>query len=1098
MSGEISSKTSLVPSRFDVAVFDLDGVVTDTARVHFQAWKETFDTFFEMRGRHEGTGFAPFTADDYRRYVDGRPREDAIRAVLAARGAELPEGSACDGPEVESVHGFAKRKDGLFLEHIRSKGVDVYPSTVALIRRLRGLGFKTAIVSASRNCTEVLRSARLEYLFDARVDGHDAATLGLQGKPAPDAFLEAARRLGTAPSRMIVVEDAIAGVAAGYAGGFGVVIGIDRTGDGADLKIAGADVVVADLNQIEIDWDDVLTARRFATKVKPDVHRLDPFIAQSGTATRRPEAAVNPDPWLFSYDGFDPAVEGRRETLFAVGNGYVVTRGAAAEARADDVHYPGTYLAGGYNRLTTQIEGRPVEHEDLVNLPNWLPVTFRIDDGDWFELRGVTILDYRQTLDLKRGLYTRTLRVRDPHGRETSLVEQRFVHMADKHLAAQHVTVRSENWSGRLTVRAMLDGEVVNAGVPRYQQFDGKHLRASAATAIAPDSMLLQAETAQSQLRIAQAARLNVGGNDGVSDIDKRTIEEPARVGYDIIIPMSPGASVAIEKIVALYTSRDRAIADPATAARTAIARAGTFYALLQSHERVWEHLWQHCDLHLLDAETDEAYDAHLAVRLHIFHLLQTASPHSMELDTGIPARGWHGEAYRGHIFWDELFIFPFLILRLPILARSLLLYRYRRLNEARWAAQRAGFRGAMFPWQSGSDGREETDLVYFNPHSGNWIKDNTHLQRHIGPAIAYNVWQYYQATGDAEFLYVYGAEMMFEVARFLVSIAQWNESRGRYDICGVMGPDEFHDRYPGNAAPGLDNNAYTNVMAAWCIARALDLFELLPDERCDELCRSLQIEQEELVRWEHVGRKLYLPFQTDGILSQFEGYDTLREFDWDTYRRKYRNIMRLDLLLEAEGDSPNHYKLSKQADVLMLFYLFSAEELEEIFSRLGYTFEPETIPKTIDYYLRRTSHGSTLSGIAHAWVLARSCRQRSWSLFAEALQSDIADIQGGTTREGIHLGAMAGAVDLLQRCFSGLELRGNELRFHPALPDELKRLSFQIRYRGHSLNVDITADELTLASDASGARAITVAVLDRHISLRPGDRTSVPLTRPL
>jgi len=208
-----------------------------------------------------------------------------------------------------------------------------------------------------------------------------------------------------------------------------------------------------------------------------------------------------------------------------------------------------------------------------------------------------------------------------------------------------------------------------------------------------------------------------------------------------------------------------------------------------------------------------------------------------MELDAGIPARGWHGEGYRGHIFWDELFICPLLNLHLPILARAPLLYRYRRLDEARWAARQAGFRGAMYPWQSGSDGREETDVMYFNPRSGNWIKDDAHLQRHVGAAVAYNVWQYYQATGDTEFLYSFGAELMFEIARFWASIAQWNETRGRYDICGVMGPDEFHDRYPDREAPGLENNAYTNVMAVWCIARALHLFELLPS--CVKPCES-------------------------------------------------------------------------------------------------------------------------------------------------------------------------------------------------------------------------------------------------------------------
>jgi beta-phosphoglucomutase family hydrolase len=1084
----------LAPLKFDAVAFDLDGVVTDTARIHSKAWAHAFNDLLTPRAESEGHAFAAFTQEDYLKYVDGRPRHEAIRIFLAARGITLEEGAASDGPDADSVHGLAARKNRFFLECVRNQGVEVYPTTVALIRRLRALGLKIAIVSASRNCHEILRAARLGRLFDTSVDGQDAEVLALSGKPAPDTFLEAARRLGTSPERTVVVEDAIAGVAAARAGGFGLVVGVDRAGRKADLTAEGADLVVSDLGELELEVDDPPTGPSRSGKAKSDIRRLDPFLARSGVETPAPEAAAAIDPWLFVRDGFDAAVEGRRETLFAVGNGYFVTRGAAAEAGADDVHYPGTYLAGGYNRLTTQIDGRTVEHEDLVNLPNWLFLTFRIDHGEWFDLRHVELLDYRQELDLRHGLYIRSVRFRDMQGRETGLLERRFAHMGDKHLAGQHVVISSHNWSGRLTVRAMLDGKVANRGVPRYRQFGGEHLRVLQATADSPHAMFLQVETKQSRLGIAQAARLDVTVRPTETAPHTHAIADTARAGHDFGIEMVPGGKVDVEKIVAIYTSRDRAIADAESAARDAIKRVGGFEELLRTHALAWDHLWRRCDLHLLETAADGPHDTHLAVRLHVFHLLQTAAPNTIELDAGIPARGWHGEGYRGHIFWDELFIFPFLNLRLPVLARALLLYRYRRLPAARWAARAAGLRGAMFPWQSGSDGREETDVMYFNPLSGNWIEDETHLQRHVGAAVAYGVWQYHQSTGDMEFLYIYGAEMLFEVARFWASIAHWNEGRARYDIRSVMGPDEFHDRYPDSDAPGVDNNAYTNVMAAWCICRALDLFELLPGERCRELCEMLHLDREEIAYWEDVSHKLYLPFGEDGILSQFEGYHALREFDWAAYKRKYGNIMRLDLILEAEGDSPNRYKLSKQADVLMLFYLFSAEELGEIFAHLGYPFDPESIPRTINYYLQRTSHGSTLSGIVHAWVLARSRRQLSWPLFTEALRSDIDDIQGGTTREGIHLGAMAGTIDLLQRGFTGLELRGSELHFHPALPDELRRLSFGLRYRKHSLTIDITHAELTLTSDPSGAEAISIVVDGRSVSLRPGDHKSFRL----
>ena len=221
----------------------------------------------------------------------------------------------------------------------------------------------------------------------------------------------------------------------------------------------------------------------------------------------------------------------------------------------------------------------------------------------------------------------------------------------------------------------------------------------------------------------------------------------------------------------------------------------------------------------------------------------------------------------------------------------------------------------------------------------------------------------------------------------------------------------------------------------------------------------------------------MYVPFHDDGIISQFEGYEKLREFDWEDYRTRYGNIQRLDLILEMENDSANRYKLSKQADVLMLFYLFSAEELGELFERLGYPFEHETIPRNIAYYAGRSSQGSTLCRVVDAWVLARSDRQRAMDFFAEALQSDVNDVQQGTTAEGVHLGAMAGTVDLVQRVWTGIEVRGDVLRLDPELPREIERLDMRIRYRGHSLDLRLTRDSLKVSGRDGSAAPISLCV---------------------
>jgi trehalose/maltose hydrolase-like predicted phosphorylase len=340
-------------------------------------------------------------------------------------------------------------------------------------------------------------------------------------------------------------------------------------------------------------------------------------------------------------------------------------------------------------------------------------------------------------------------------------------------------------------------------------------------------------------------------------------------------------------------------------------------------------------------------------------------------------------------------------------------------------------------------------------------------------------VWQYFQVTDDREFLESYGAELILEIARFWASIARFNPSRDRYEIHGVMGPDEFHDGYPDAARPGLSNNAYTNIMAVWTLCRALDVLEVLSTIRRAELTASLGLTQDEISQWKEISHRMFVPIQADGIISQFEGYESLQEFDWTGYRARYGNIQSLDLILEAEHDSPNRYKLSKQADVLMLFYVFSADELRELFARLGYSLPPDTIPRTIAYYDDRTSHGSTLCRVVHAWVLARSNRPRAMSYFAEALQSDVADIQGGTTREGVHLGAMAGTVDLVQRVSTGIEVTGNVLRLNPRLPEELARLDMRIRYRGHALDLRLTRDELVVRGHDSGPAPIRLGVKD-------------------
>ncbi|KOG54782.1 trehalose 6-phosphate phosphorylase [Streptomyces griseoflavus] len=786
--------------------------------------------------------------------------------------------------------------------------------------------------------------------------------------------------------------------------------------------------------------------------------------------------------WTWQYEGYDPSQERLRESLCTLGNGYFAVRGAAPEAAAGEHHYPGTYAAGCYNRLLSEVAGRQVENEDLVNLPNWLPLRFRLpgEGGSaarWFTPDEGYPLEYRQILDMRGGTLTRRMRVHTSGKWSLVVVQHRLVHMADPHLAVLRTEFTPDGWSGELEVESALGGDVRNAGVERYRALAGQHLARMHTGAVDPATLWLRCRTSASDIRIACAARTRVTAGRAVGT---RTVLGSSSAAHRLRIPLTDGEASVVEKVVALHTSRDPAISDPSLAAIDDVARAPDYAELLASHTAAWDRLWRRADL-------DVPGQAGRILRLHLFHLLQTLSPHTAELDVGVPARGLHGEAYRGHVFWDELFVLPYLNLHFPEVSRGLLNYRHRRLKRACRAAADAGRAGAMYPWQSGSDGREETQTLHLNPRSGRWLPDHTRLQHHVGSAVAYNVWRYCEASGDTEYLHTKGAGMVMQIARFWADAAVHDPGMGRYRIKGVVGPDEYHDAYPDADTPGLDDNAYTNVTAAWVLRRALELARTLPVPRRADLFGQLGLDAAELDRWEEVSRGLRVPFHA-GVVSQFEGYGGLAELDWEDYRKRYGDIRRLDRILESEGDSPNRYQASKQADVLMLGYLFSPAELAELFRLLGCSMDDEMWRTTVDYYLRRTSHGSTLSGLVHGWVLARARRGDAWQHCLEALCGDVADIQGGTTAEGIHLGAMAGTLDLVQRGLAGLETRDDALRFDPAPLPELSTFGYRLRYRSHwDVGVRITADRLRVSVPDSAENPIKVVFAERAVTVPPG-----------
>ena len=645
--------------------------------------------------------------------------------------------------------------------------------------------------------------------------------------------------------------------------------------------------------------------------------------------------------------------------------------------------------------------------------------------------------------------------------------------------------ILAENWSGTIEIRSGLNGAVHNNNVARYAPYNKRHLQTLSATQTAKEYLELACRTVQSRIEIALLARTQLLLQGKPISCNRTVHTEADSISERLQAKLAEGEMLVVEKVAALYTTQDPAVSDAREAARKALEEAGNFHELFSAHCGAWKKLWQQCELDMIPKEQLPYF------RLHIFQILQNISLHTADMDVGVPPSGWQGEEYHGQIFWDEMFIFPFLAYRFPTIARSLLLYRYRRLNAARALAKKAGYRGAMFPWRSASSGREETPLLQYNLYSGHWLEDYTYLQRHIGAIIAYSICNYAEVTGDSSFMADYGAEMLLEIARFWASIAEYNPQLDRYEIRGVVGPDEHHTHYPGAntsnpAGRGINNNTYTNVMGAWTLMRAGQLFSQVSAPQQQALQELIDLRPEELEDWKRISRRMFLVFLEDGTLDQFEGFSQLKSFDLEQFRQEWGN-KRVDWTLEARGDSVINYKISKQADTSLLLYLFTPTELQKMLQYMGYHTTLQDLKRTVDKHIAHTANESSLSKIIHAGALSHFDLSASWKLFCEAQMIDLRPKEDDDSSEGIHLGAMGATLGVLQHHYLGIEVQSNALNLHPALPDELEYTTIGLQFRGVALECKINHQYLWVSSSDQKALPVTIKHADDNYTLEGG-----------
>jgi beta-phosphoglucomutase family hydrolase len=744
---------------FDAAIFDMDGVVTQTSRLHAAAWKELFDDALH-RLAPAGAAIHPFDErQDFRQYVDGRPRLEGVRSFLDARGLQLPEGGEDDPPEALTVHGLARRKEMAFERRLAETGVEVFPSTVALIEALRTRGVRVGVATSSRHGRQILGMTGLDHLFDARMDGIDQGERGLAGKPNPDLFLACADLLATPPERAVVFEDAPAGVMAGRRGGFGLVVGVDRGGSAESLARAGAEVVVRDL--VELDAD------RLEATFRARLHEMA---------------------WQVEAEGFDTAREHAMESLFGVGNGYFGVRGAL------DTPLPGSqsdlFVAGIYDAKNVELAYSELElmapsrggnpYAQLEPLPSPFRITVRVE-GEPLDFSGPTGRSLKRRLEMRDGLSELESAYETSGGHWTTVRTQRCASLADPHLALHEVVVTPEHHSGAISLSATLA--------------DPADIQRQWRPPMSPIEHQVPGDGDRELVRyVTRASGLEVC-------IVARTVHDAATQP----VARASGEPTVLRRVLSIFTSRDGPDPRAAALAHNQALDATPFDALVAAHAARWHEFWESADVRIPGRPATEQ-----ALRFAAYHLRSAAGD---DPRVSIPARGLNGRAYEGHVFWDtEIFMMPFYLHVAPAEARNILRYRHNTLGGARRRARELGYGGACFAWESTITGDDVTPTQIVMRSSGQAIPIFTGMQQvHVTADIAYAVCRYWEATHDDAFLASAGADLLFETARFWTT--RVSEGPQHHHIRGVVGPDEYHF--------GVNDNAYTNWMARFNLERA-------------------------------------------------------------------------------------------------------------------------------------------------------------------------------------------------------------------------------------------------------------------------------------
>jgi len=737
--------------------------------------------------------------------------------------------------------------------------------------------------------------------------------------------------------------------------------------------------------------------------------------------------------WCIKEDGFERDIQNIRESQLALGNGYLGVRGTLEEKPPGA--RPGTYVAGVYDRMTAQVA-------ELVNLPN--PFFFKfILMGEKVGATAMDVLQHGRVLNMKEGLLLRRSVYADIKNRRYDYQSVRFLSKDDRHLGVMQIILTPLDADVEVELQSGIDVAVSNIGL--VSEGSKRHFRIKELFAEGP-SRYMMLETFEKRRHVIY--RCGFHYHVGAKKVFARD---------DVMkVRLKKGRPAVFTKVFTLHACGDGAqeLEKTRKGSQAAFQKAfrTSFETLLGRHRAAWHKAWERADV-----VVDGTADIQKNLRFNIYHMLIAA--HADDGFSSIGARTLSGEGYRGHIFWDaEIFLLPFYVFVLPSVARNMLLYRYRRLDQARKIAKQQGYRGAMFPWESAGDGTEETPT---------WARDldrrvirirTNEFEQHITADIAYATVQYVAASGDTEFMRDYGAELIWETARFWASRVVKGK-KGGYGIPHVIGPDEFHE--------DVDDNAYTNMLAKWNLLAAHRLYLDLKKSGGSPiraLCLRIGLTDKEARQWKRIAPRLSVRMNAQGVIEQFDGYFKKRAVKITHHDENGIPLLPRGVKVRDYGKT----QLVKQADVLMLLYLLSS------------VYNNKTKKNNFHYYLERTLHKSSLSAAIHclAAVDAGALRH-AYQFFNVALRADISNLHGNTA-EGIHAASLGGVWQCVVCGFAGVRLEEGELCIDPFMPKTWREIRFCIVWRGDLLTIATKNNEIRIRVASRRKKKVRVRVFGR------------------